>query len=253
MYPYKILGDIDLYDICLTLGIIAALVVYRIISDKAQIGAKLFNFTLVCALFSVVFGYASAVGVQAVYNIRLRGAFIIDENTGATFAGGLLGGVLVFLFIFFVFGRKYDVKSHAFTIIDCVACAVPTAHAIGRVGCLMAGCCYGKETDAWYGIHMVEIDKTVIPTQLIEAIFLAILATVLIILITKGKRHQIEIYLLSYGVFRFLIEFIRGDYRGTFLTTLLSPSQIISIAMIFCAVILFLLRRRQEVKKHENN
>ena len=248
MYPYKIIGDIDLYDICLALGVTAALIIYRIVSDKAQINAKLFNFTLVCALFAVAFGYFSAVLVQAIYNIDSRGAFIIDADTGATFAGGLIGGIAMFMLIYFIFGKKYDAKKNVFPVLDNAACAVPAAHCIGRVGCLMAGCCYGKETSEWYGIHMVSIDKKVIPTQLIESVFLAILATVLIILAVKGLRHQTEIYMASYGTFRFLVEFLRGDYRGTFITTALSPSQVISLVMIVGAVTVLLLRRKKEVK-----
>ena len=226
MYPYYIIGDIDLYSIFIMLGIIAAVIVYRLCADRANINAKLYNFTLICALCSIVSGFVFSVLFQAIYNIKDRGAFIIDGETGATFAGGLTGGAATFLFVYFIFGKKYESKKYTRDVIDCAACAIPSAHAFGRIGCLMGGCCYGKPTDSPIGIYMVNLGYKVVPVQLFEAIFLFALATVLIILLFKGKKHIMELYMLSYGVFRFIIEFFRDDERGTLLTGVFSPSQI---------------------------
>lgn len=249
MYPYYITGDIDLYSIFIMLGLIAAIIVYRLCSDRAKINAKLYNFTLICALCSVVSGFVFSVLFQAIYNIKDRGAFIIDEKTGATFAGGLIGGAVTFFFVYFVFGKKYESKKYARAVIDCAACAVPSAHAFGRIGCLMGGCCYGKPTDSPIGIYMVNLGYKVVPIQLFEAIFLFALAAVLIILLFKGKKHIMELYMLSYGVFRFIIEFFRGDERGTLLTGVLSPSQIISICLVIgSAALYFASKRHKEAK-----
>ena len=140
MYPYYIIGDIDLYSIFIMLGIIAAVIVYRLCADRANINAKLYNFTLICALCSIVSGFVFSVLFQAIYNIKDRGAFIIDGETGATFAGGLTGGAATFLFVYFIFGKKYESKKYTRDVIDCAACAIPSAHAFGRIGCLMGGC-----------------------------------------------------------------------------------------------------------------
>ena len=190
MYPYYIIGDIDLYSIFIMLGIIAAVIVYRLCADRANINAKLYNFTLICALCSIVSGFVFSVLFQAIYNIKDRGAFIIDGETGATFAGGLTGGAATFLFVYFIFGKKYESKKYTRDVIDCAACAIPSAHAFGRIGCLMGGCCYGKPTDSPIGIYMVNLGYKVVPVQLFEAIFLFALATVLIILLFKGKKHK---------------------------------------------------------------
>lgn len=246
MYPYYIIGDIDLYSICIMLAVVAAIAVYRICADRAKINAKLFNFTLICALFSIVLGFVSSVLFQAIYNIRERGGFIIDSETGATFAGGLIGGAATFFFIYFVFGKKFDCKKNFRRVLDCAACAVPSAHFFGRIGCLMSGCCYGKPTDSPIGIHMVNLGYKVIPTQLFEAIFLLILASVLIFLLFKGKAHIMELYMLSYGVFRFIIEFFRGDDRGTLFSGLLSPSQIVSILLIIGSATLYFTSKKHK-------
>ena len=245
MYPYYIIGDIDLYSIFIMLGIIAAIAVYRICADRAEINAKLFNFTLICALCSIISGFAFSVIFQAVYNMKERGAFIIDSDTGATFAGGLIGGAAAFFIIYFSFGGKYGGKSNFRKVLDCAACAVPSAHFFGRIGCLMSGCCYGKPTDLWFGIYIVNLGYKVIPTQLFEAIFLLILAVSLIALLFKGKKHIMELYMLSYGIFRFIIEFFRGDDRGELLSGVLSPSQIVSILLAVGAAVLYFVTKKK--------
>ena len=251
MYPYNIIWNIDLYDIFIAVGIVAAIAVYRLTADKVKIGAKLFNFTLICAVCSIVIGFLSAVFFQALYNIAERGAFIIDKDTGATFGGGILGGTVSFFTIYLIFGRKADnkYKTELRKIIDCIACAVPAAHAFGRIGCLMDGCCYGRKTEEFYGIYMHNLGYKVVPTQLFEAIFLAVLATVLVILIFKGKKYTMSIYMISYGVWRFFIEFIRDDYRGTSFISFLTPSQIISGLLFIGGIILVSVQATRDKRR----
>jgi len=255
MYPYAIIGDIGLYEIFLALGVLAAFAVYRFTADKLKMSARLFNFTLICAVIAITVGIFSAVFVQALYNISERGAFIIDANTGATFAGGLIGGAATFLAIYFIFGKKADQEylSQAALMADCAACSIPAAHALGRIGCLMAGCCYGHKTDSFIGIYMQNLGHKVVPTQLFEAIFLVALAAFNIVFLLKKQRFTMCIYLASYGVWRFFIEFIRDDYRGTSFLPFLTPSQIISILMIIGSAVLFLLEKHVYNKKAAQN
>lgn len=165
MYPYNIIGNIDLYDILLALGAVAAIIVFRIAADKMKIGARLFNFTLICALCAIVIGLGFSVIFQALYNIGPRGAFIIDKDTGATFAGGLIGGAAAFIAVYFIFGRKADenYRSEFGKIADCAACAITAGHAVGRIGCLMDGCCYGRPTDSFIGVYMHNLGYKVVP------------------------------------------------------------------------------------------
>lgn len=250
MYPYAIIGDIDLYAIFLACGICAALVVFRIASDISKIGTKLFNFTLVLALFSVTSGYFFSVFFQALFNIKSRGAFIIDSQTGATFAGGAIGGAAVFILLYFIFGKKFDdnYKSSFAKIADCAACAIPAGHSLGRVGCLMAGCCYGKEAPSPLGVYMQSIDCRVLPVQLYEAVFLAALAVFLVLSLKNGKKHQLCAYLFSYGIWRFFIEFLRDDYRGEIFGGVLSPSQFISVLFVGSAALIYIIERKRDAE-----
>lgn len=251
MYPYEIIGNIDLYTIFISIGIILSLLIYRLCADKQQINSKLFNFTLVSIVISILLGFFSAVFFQALYNIEKNGGFIINKDTGATFAGGLVGGVAIFVLLYFALGKKFSphYKKEIVKVLNCVACAIPAAHAMGRFGCLMAGCCYGKETSSALGIYMVDIEKKVIPTQLYEALFLIVLSAVLIVLLFKSKIWTMPVYMLMYGVWRFLIEFLRDDFRGTSFIPFLTPSQTISVFLIIGAIILFFIYRKTESYK----
>lgn len=255
MYPYNIIGNIDLYDIFLALGVVTAIIMFRIVADKIKIGARLFNFTLICALCAIVAGLGFSVLFQALYNIGPRGAFVIDKQTGATFAGGLIGGAMTFIAVYFMFGKKADdkYKSEFKKIADCAACAIPAGHAIGRIGCLMDGCCYGKKTDSFIGIHMQNLGYKVVPTQLFEAIFLALLAALLVYFLIKKSIPAMSVYLISYGVWRFIIEFFRDDYRGESIVPFLTPSQLIAILMVICGAALLVMRIKTAKKKAAEN
>lgn len=147
--------------------------------------------------------------------------------------GGFLGGLLGLV----VFCKKEDVGFYKTG--DMILIVLPLCHAIGRVGCFLAGCCYGRHTDGPLGVEFPygsSVGK-VIPTQLFEVGFnLLLFAALLLVYIlvykkgaeTDGKRGLIcGIYLTAYPVFRFIVEFFRDDTRGTIL--FLSVSQFISL------------------------
>ncbi|MBO7309933.1 MAG: prolipoprotein diacylglyceryl transferase [Clostridia bacterium] len=244
MYSKEILPGIDLYLIMLCIAAISAILVYRYIADRRSIGARLQNLCLFNAVASILIGYYSAVLFQAIYNIPKYGEFRLDSNTGATFYGGLIGGAAFFILIYFVVGGFIfkESKEHirSFRLIsDIAAPCIAIAHSFGRLGCLFAGCCHGKETDMWYGIYMSSIGKRVVPIQLYEAIFLAVLFVYLSYRVLKGKTYNLPIYMTAYGLWRFFIEYARDDYRGYTFTDFLTPSQLTAILMIIGAGVVF--------------
>ncbi len=251
MYPYDILPGIDLYLIFLCVAVVAAIVVYRIMADKLDIPAKLQNLCIFTGVGAIIFGYFSAVFFQALYNIKENGGkFIINANTGATFYGGLIGGAGIFLIIYFIAGKyMFPKKEHItnfFKIADIAACSISVAHALGRLGCLMAGCCHGKATSAWFGIKMM-VDgrmQKVIPTQLFEAVFLLLLFLYFISRIKDKESYCLQIYMCAYGVWRFMIEFLRNDYRGSTFVEQLTPSQLTAILMVVGGVALIILQMK---------
>ena len=254
MYPYELFFGIDLYLVFLCLAVVAAIVVYRILSDKRKIETKLYNFCLFNAVGAVVVGYLSAVLFQGFYNIATYGKFYIK---GATFYGGLIGGAGFFLLVYFLLGKIVFKEDNIhikrfFDIADIAACSITIAHSIGRIGCLMAGCCHGKQTSAWFGIQMwVDVTNdgvaeyvSLVPTQLFEAIFLALLFFYLLLRFKDKQTYCLQIYMCVYGVWRFMIEYLRNDYRGTTIIESVTPSQLTAILMVLGGAALIYLQYR---------
>lgn len=236
MYPYEIIFGMDLYSILLTVGVIVCMLLIRLQADWRGMKAKLQNLVLIGAAAAVVTGFGFAILFQAFYNYRANGVFEIVRNTGATFYGGLIGGTAIFILTYFIAGRflfpdGYHIRRFR-VVSDLAAAAITVAHGFGRLGCLMAGCCYGNECDAWYCIEMVNLGYKVVPVQLFEALFLFALCAVLLILFRKGKRYEMPIYMMAYACWRFVAEILRNDYRGATLVDFLTPSQLISVFLL---------------------
>ncbi len=105
--------------------------------------------------------------------------------------------------------------------------ALTFGHAIGRIGCFLAGCCYGAPTTWAWGIFLHGTHRH--PTQLLEAFALLVLGWVLVK--AHERKAAVSLYFISYGVIRFVIEILRGDeIRG--LWGPLTPSQWISLLLI---------------------
>ena len=256
MYPYKLFtlpdgSGITLYEILIIVGVIAAIVLFRILADKRNMPAKLQNLILFGGVISFVVGYLCAVLFQAVYNALETGKFSLDGQTGSTFYGGLIGGAVCMLLNYFIGGKILYKKSRDYlhwfpTFANIAAACIPLAHGFGRIGCLTAGCCHGRLTDAWYGIPM-DIGKLdgvfvkVVPLQLFEAIFLFALAAFLIVLNCKKKGYCVPIYFIAYGVWRFVIEYFRDDDRGATFVSFLTPSQLTAIVLVLTGIVIILI------------
>lgn len=165
---------------------------------------------------------------------------------GLVFLGGL---VLVVPFaIFYVRKNKIDPWKAA----DCLMPGLPIAQALGRLGCLAAGCCYGRPTNADWGVkldsELVDLHLRGVylhPTQLYESAAMFIL-TVAMLFIFKRRKFDGQValtYFISYPIIRSIVEEFRGDaIRGFVIDGVLSTSQFISI-LVFIAAMIFLMYR----------
>ena len=162
--------------------------------------------------------------------------FSFIMNSGIVFYGGLIGGIL---------GAWISCKLLKVKFSDFGYCAVPyipLGHAIGRIGCLLAGCCHGFE---YYGLCAVKSEiladgKMYFPIQAVEAVMNIIIMVILLLYRKKiGKRDAsnhglLTLYLILYSIMRFTNEFFRGDsVRGVFI---FSTSQWISIALFVACI-----------------
>jgi phosphatidylglycerol:prolipoprotein diacylglycerol transferase len=207
---------------------------YIVISELLQINKwKFKNFTLIyIAIF--VFAWLGSKLAFAMTHPRMTLDLFTTMHFwfggGLVFYGGfLLGLTYIFWLIFF---KKYE--HYLFTSF---IPAVSLGHGIGRVGCFLAGCCYGQTCDLPWSIHLHGAFRH--PVQLYEAVFLVIFGIWSMKKVAKGKIENITItYLAYYSLLRFILEFFRDDQiRGIYLG--LSTSQWVS-GVILLAISLYI-------------
>ena len=165
-----------------------------------------------------VIAFAQTYGLSAI----LQGGFV--------FYGGLIGAVAGAA----VYCRQFRIEAKP--VIALLLFAAPAAHAIGRIGCLFAGCCYGIECSLPVAVSLH--GKLLFPVQLLEAALNLFLFAVLILLVMKVRRKEwvIPVYLGGYPIIRFFCEFLRGDpERGV--VGIFSTSQAISLILLAAALL----------------
>jgi len=174
-------------------------------------------------------------------------------RSGGVFYGGLIGAILTGYFLM----RRY--KLPWWKTADACAPGIAIGNFFGRQGCFAAGCCWGKPTSLPWGVKFTELgheitgvptDAYLHPTQLYESFAMLIVFSFLLWL-HKHRRFSGQVilaYALLYSVIRFGIEFLRDDPRGDLfgLTTLtgFSTSQIISLIIGTGALVLLIMRWR---------
>ena len=170
-------------------------------------------------------------------------------RSGGVFSGGLLAGLLAAAWY------MYRHKMPPLRTFDAFAPGLAIGHAIGRLGCFAAGCCYGKETHAAWGVVFknqlaadwvgTPLGVPLEPTQLMEAVF-EFFNFLLLMWLIRRKHADGQVfgtYLVLYGIARFLIEFLRGDPgRGQVFGGAMTGTQLIAIGLVIVGG-LFWLRR----------
>ena len=250
---FTVFGNgVHMYGICLAVGIIMCLVVFYSYTKRKKMPSEMQDFVFFVAIGAIALGFIFAKLYQAIYDWIDKGYFDF-YGSGMTVMGGLIGGAAAFLALYFGVGKFYfkgknkDLHKKQFNNVFLTApICITTAHAFGRIGCLMAGCCHGEllSTSGYVfgGIWMRGVAKGVwgyyVPTQLYEALFLFVLTAVLTVLYFKRVNIIMSIYLISYGIWRIFIEFFRADDVGELIPNTISPSQWQSIVFILVGIAL---------------
>ncbi|MCF0116662.1 MAG: prolipoprotein diacylglyceryl transferase [Bacilli bacterium] len=250
MHPF-IFGFIDSYALFMAIGIIVALLILFFYIKKIGYKRNGIIDVLLLAIASIASGVIFAILFQNLYElIEKKSAY--TWTWGMTFYGGLVGGAGVFFLLYFLWYKK----AHEPLIKDILVVAplcISSAHFFGRIGCFLAGCCYGKESSSWLATTFSgNMTPSRVPTQLIEASFLLILSIVLALFVFKRNKLSIVVYMLSYGIFRFIIEFYRGDERGQFIGKI-SPSQFWCIILVLGGIALLVLMILERKKKCDSS
>lgn len=244
---------IPTYGVLVALGVLIGL--WISVRNSAKQGIKAEN----AWDFGIAVVLAGIMGSKLLYVIldwqtglslgeNLRQIFSLDTlQSGGVFSGGLIAAFAVAAW----FLRKH--RMPALATCDAFAPGLAMGHAIGRLGCFAAGCCYGKPTDHFWGITFKNLLPTPLadalvprePTQLFES---AVELGIFFLLTWMFKRKKFDgqifgAYLFLYGVARFFLEFLRDDPgRGSVFGGVLSGTQLIAIGLVLAGGIIWYLR-----------
>jgi len=195
------------------------------------------------------------------------GYLLIEESASDFFSlkffefwkGGMVyyGGLILVAITGWFYCRKE--KASFFDVVDIVAPCLALGHAIGRLGCLLAGCCYGKVCEWPWAITFTDprslapLNIRIHPTQLYELLGNLMIVGILILIerFPRFRGQIFAIYLVLYGVLRGTVEIYRGDtergfvdFNGLYPNEWLSTSTFISIAMFVVAALIFVFNRK---------
>lgn len=172
-------------------------------------------------------------------------------KSGGVFYGGLLLAVPV---------AWWYIRRHGlplWTTCDLFAPGIALGHGIGRMGCLLAGCCYGSPTDVPWAITFTStlaaanvgtpLEIALHPTQIYEAVAELLVLAALLFGERRWRRfpgRTFWTYLLLYPTARIIIEFYRGDPRGMLFDTI-STSQVLSGLIVPISIVMLILLGRK--------
>jgi len=186
--------------------------------------------------------------------LKLISPFDTEGNFIGIYGMSYHGGALGAIFFGWIFSKKN--KIDFWKLSDFVVPAIPAGYFFGRIGNFLNGELYGKITNSRWGINFLNPENLSwelrIPSQFIEA-FLEGLILFIILWFFRNKRefrgNFLAIYLLGYGIFRFLVEFVRESdfFIGPSLKIeefMMTSGQIYSILMVILAGIIFFWKKR---------
>lgn len=245
------LGSINIngYGLMIAIGILAGiwLLTYRS-KKRGYNDDKIFNMMLI-AVFSGILGGKLLFIITEIKNISKNSSIFKNLSAGFVVYGAIIGGILsVYLYC-----KKQ--KWNVLKVFDLVVPSLAIGQAFGRIGCFLAGCCYGKHTDCPIGVVFHESsyapnDVLLYPTQIMSSIFDFFM--VLILLWYDNRRGKVNnknkdgrtfaLYLIMYSIGRSIIEVFRGDKERGFIG-IFSTSQFISLFVIIVGIAIFNIHR----------
>ena len=234
------------YGVMVAAAFLAAVIHWNALARRTRrppgFGSELGFWIMLCGI----------VGARIAFIISELPSFVADpgemlrvDRGGLIFYGGSLGAALGMVVLARV--RKEPILSLA----DFTVTGLPLGHALGRIGCFINGCCYGSPTGLGFGATYPKNaeawnlygDVPLHPVQLYEAVFNLLLYGFLLWAYPRRKRNGevLALYLMTYPIARFLLEFVRGDPRLHWLG--LTVAQEISLGLFVVGLALAFIRR----------
>ena len=227
------------YGLMIGIGIIAAYLMTEHLARKKGMDPDPVFSLLVFGVLGGLAGAKILYWITTLDQILEDPSVLLNIGDGFVVYGGIIGGILSGWAVC----RVKKIKFLAY--LDCATPSIALAQGFGRIGCFLAGCCYGMETDSWCAVTFMNSEFApngvpLVPTQIFSGLFDFANFAVLYVISRKNKWDGLTsaLYLIFYGIGRFVIEFFRGDLiRGS--VGSLSTSQFISIFIVAFGLALF--------------
>jgi phosphatidylglycerol:prolipoprotein diacylglycerol transferase len=214
-------------------------------------GAKLMDFGIYIIISALLGAKLMLIAVEFDYFKNQPRELFSLVRAGGVFYGGLIAALVVGLWLV---GRY---KLPAWKTADMIAPGIAVGHVIGRMGCFLAGCCYGRPTDVPWAVTFTDpiasanvgtpLNVPLHPTQLYDAGAELLILVFLLVTERRGRPfagRTFWLYMLLYAISRYIVEIYRDDERGVFFH--MPTSQFISILIV--PVSLFMLWRLGRTK-----
>lgn len=242
IFGVKIYG----YGLMITIGIIAALFLFTYRSKRKQYNEdNIWDMAILAIICGVIGGKVLYIITDIKYIIE-QPSVLKSIGNGFVIYGAVFGGILAV----YLYSRKKGWDT--LNIFDLAIPSLPLAQGFGRIGCFLAGCCYGSATTLPIGVEFrnspfVPVNVHVHPTQIYSSVFDFLLAFFLLWYDRKERKNGriFSLYLIIYSVGRFLIEYLRDDPRGS--VSIFSTSQFISLFIVIIGILLFNFERLREI------
>ena len=221
------------YGLMLVLAFfIAAFLAGRQATKENVDAEKIFNLCFCVFISGIVGSRLFYILINSSFYLRHPLEIIMLQHGGMAWFGGLILGFT---------GGWLFIRKHKMSLLGTVDIMIPfiaLGQAIGRIGCLLNGCCYGKPSK--FGLYFPVFDQVLIPTQLYSSLLM--LFIFIILRFIQDKKHlpgQILCsYLFLYSLKRFFIEFLRNDSPRIFYG--LTLFQLFSLVMFFFSLSLII-------------
>lgn len=229
------------YGLMIAIGALSAYITSEYRAKKRGMQYELVFNLFIWALVGGILGAKLLYLITQLKAIIADPTLLLDISHGFVVYGGIIGGIISG----FLFTKKH--KLNFLEYFDLVMPSIALAQGFGRLGCLLAGCCYGNETNSAFHLIFRESEFApnnvpLIPTQPISSVldFLNFFVLIMIAKRSKAKGQVAGFYLTFYSAGRFILEFFRGDLvRGT--VGPLSTSQFIAIFLFVIGLAIVIL------------
>lgn len=236
---FEIFGiQIKSYGLMIAIGIIVAAAIFINKGKKKGYDEDSLLNLVILAVIGGALGGKGLFILTEIKDIIKEPSILLNFGYGFVIYGAIGGGALAM----YLYSRK-----KSWNIVEMLDMTVPglaIAQGFGRIGCFLAGCCYGAETKLPIGVtfpkgSLAPAGIHVHPTQIYSSIFDFLLGFILLYYSKKEKQTGkiVGLYLIVYSIGRFLVEFLRDDPRGSI--GMLSTSQFIAIFTLVIGIVVF--------------